>query len=302
MNQAAFPLTANRDEEDDLDLVRAAGSGDAMALDQLVRRHQSWIYNLALRFLLNPDDAADLTQEVLIRIITRLGQFQGRSSFRTWAYRIVMHAFLDGKKGKLERQIKNFALFGAELDELPNTPLNLPRGFQPERRLLVEEAKIGCMLGMLLCLSREQRLTYILGEIFEVPSQIGGEVFDIPAATFRKRLARARADLVNFMNDKCGLINQDNPCRCEKKTSAFMKAGWLDPQRLKFADHTLQALREVAPRAAVKLKDLTAEKYASLFRDHPFYEGPDLARRLRVMLEDPEIRATFLLDPSGDED
>lgn len=85
MNQAAFPLTANRDEEDDLDLVRAAGSGDAMALDQLVRRHQSWIYNLALRFLLNPDDAADLTQEVLIRIITRLGQFQGRSSFRTWA-------------------------------------------------------------------------------------------------------------------------------------------------------------------------------------------------------------------------
>ena len=49
-------------------------------------------------------------------------------------------------------------------------------------------------------------------------------------AAFRKRLQRAPADLTAFMNDKCGLINEANLCRCEKKTRAFMDAGWLDPE------------------------------------------------------------------------
>src|SRR5262245_16105736 len=59
-------------------------------------------------------------------------------------------------------------------------------------RLLVEEARLSCTTGMLLCLDREQRLVYILGEIFEVTDVVGAELLEISRETFRQRVARAR--------------------------------------------------------------------------------------------------------------
>ena len=80
-------------ESDDLLLIEQAKEGSRNALEQLVERHYNFIYNVALRFLLNPEDAQDLTQEVLIKLITKLSQFKGKSSFRTWLYRIVSNHF-----------------------------------------------------------------------------------------------------------------------------------------------------------------------------------------------------------------
>jgi RNA polymerase sigma factor (sigma-70 family) len=280
----------------DADLARLAASGDRAALEQLIRRHQKWIYNLALRFMLNPDDAADLSQEAMIRIVTRIGQFEGRSSFRTWAYRIVANCFTDSKRGRLEHVIVSFDAYGADLDALPLQTLDLPAQYEPERALIIEEAKNGCMLGMLLCLSRVQRLAYILGEIFETPSEVAADILDITPSAFRKRLQRARDDLVAFMNDKCGLINRANPCRCGKKTRAFLDAGWLDPDNVKFASQTLLRIKEQLPKASRQLNRLVDEQYAELFRDHPAYEGTDLAEKLARMLEDEATRSTFDLD------
>ena len=75
---------------------------------------------------------------------------------------------------------------------------------------------------MLLCLDREQRLIYVLGEIFGVTDTVGAELLDTSPDNFRQRLARARRDLHSFMNDKCGLVNQANPCRCARKTAGFI--------------------------------------------------------------------------------
>ena len=68
-------------------LVARACSGDREALADLVRWHQGWIYNIALRMLYHPQDAEDATQEILIKVVTQLSSFEGRSSFRTWLYR-----------------------------------------------------------------------------------------------------------------------------------------------------------------------------------------------------------------------
>ena len=73
------------------DLVQQARIGDKGALQDLVRASQDSIYTLALRFLINPDDARDATQEILILMITRLSTFEGRSAFRTWVYRITVN-------------------------------------------------------------------------------------------------------------------------------------------------------------------------------------------------------------------
>src|SRR4030095_15074235 len=106
----------------------------------------------------------------------------------------------------------------------------------------------GCTSAMLLCLDREQRLIYVLGEIFGVSDKIGSELLEITRENFRQKLARARRDLHNFMENKCGLVNKSNPCRCTKKTQAFMNAGYVNPHNLLFAKEHVTRVRDVAKK------------------------------------------------------
>ena len=84
------------------DLARKAVDGDRDAVEQLVRDLQGDVYGLALRMLWNREDAEDATQEILVRAITRLAQFDFRSKLKTWVYRIAVNYILDVKKSPVE--------------------------------------------------------------------------------------------------------------------------------------------------------------------------------------------------------
>lgn len=79
-------------------LARRAAEGNREALAELVRQIQHPMYRLAIRFLGNPEDAQDACQEILIRIVTRLGTFEGRSKFSTWAYTVGIRSLLRTRK------------------------------------------------------------------------------------------------------------------------------------------------------------------------------------------------------------
>ena len=245
--------------------------------------------------VVSPDDAADITQEALLHIVTRIAQFEGRSSFRTWAYRIVTNCFLDTKRRPIEKMVQGFGALGEELDRLGLEELHLDKELEPERAYIVEEAKVGCMLGMLLCLSREQRIVYILGEVFETPSELGADILDTTPANFRQRLARARAELHNFMNQKCGLVNKANPCRCPKKIRAFIREGIVDPKSLKFTGPHLTYLKGQMEDKSRRLEQLVDQAHGDLFRSHPFQQGPDMTEALYTILRDPETREVLNL-------
>jgi len=276
---------------EDRTLVTRARSGNREALEMLVRRHQGWIYNIAVRMLYHPQDAEDATQEILIKAVTRLSSFEGRSSFRTWLYRIVVNHVLNMKRGRVEQTPISFRSYGQELDNTPDLDLPDPSSVPADVHLLVAEAMIACVSGMLLCLDREQRLTYVLGEIFGLSDTVAAELLEISGENFRQRLARARRELHNFMNDKCGLVNRENPCRCAKKTRGFIQAGHVDPEHLLFAHDHIQQVREVVPQAYKAIRTLD-DQYADIYRQHPFYEAPDLVPMLRRLFESPDFRRT----------
>src|SRR5439155_17017389 len=198
----------------DAELVEQAKNGDRAALETLVLRHQAWIYNIAVRMVFSPHDAEEVTQEVLVKVITKLSTFKGESNFRTWLYRIAANHVLNMKRRSAEARVTTFADFGAAIDRTPDLDLPDPNTVPVELPVLVEEAKNGCTMGMLLCLDRTQRLIFTLGEILGVSDALGSEVLEMTAENFRQSLARARRDLHSFMNNQCGLLNRNNSCRC----------------------------------------------------------------------------------------
>jgi RNA polymerase sigma factor (sigma-70 family) len=274
----------------DIELVNACLDGSRQALEHLIKRHQDFIYNVALKMVLNPADAEDITQEVLIKIITKLSQFKGNSSFRTWLYRIVFNHILQLKKRKLETLITSFEEYGTALDNIANHDLSEVEQLEYEE--FIQEAKIGCMAGMLLCLSREQRAVYILGEIFEADHTIGAEILEISTDNFRQRLSRARKDLYQFMNKKCGLVNTNNPCRCQKKTKGFIEAAWVDAKSLKFNAHYIQKINEVVGAKSENL-DKKMEEYKAQFQSHPFQEKDHLKKIFDSIWKDKEVKSIF---------
>jgi RNA polymerase sigma factor (sigma-70 family) len=294
MTSNPFADTADTADADDRELIARARDGSTEALERLVSRHQAWIYNIVLRMTYHPQDAEDATQEILIKVVTRLSTFEGRSSFRTWLYRIACNHVLSMKRGRVEALDWNFAAYGRGLDDAPDAELPDPRTVPADVQLLVDEARMGCTSGMLLCLSREQRLVYILGAIFEVTDVVGAELMEISRENFRQRLVRARRDLHSLMDGKCGLINAANPCRCAKKTQAFMKAGYVDPRNLLFARTHVARVRDVAERAHQRVEALDAA-YADIHRSHPFQNSPDFLASLRALIGGDSF--TAMLDP-----
>src|SRR6187455_3596792 len=138
------------------DIARQAIGGDREALNTLLTALQDDIFGLALRMLWNREDAEDATQEILVRIVTHLSQFNFQSRLKTWAYRVAVNCILDGKKSAIERLHLSFARFAE----------NLAAGIEPasvddsERSVLIEEVKVGCTMAMLQCLDRPHRLAY----------------------------------------------------------------------------------------------------------------------------------------------
>lgn len=254
-------------------LAHRAVQGDERALDALVRGIQDDVYNLALRMLWHPQDAEDATQEILLKVVTRLATFRGESAFRTWVFRVATNHVLNARRSCAEDRAVGFAEFGEQLATGLGDPPAADAA-DAEQGLLVEEVKVGCTLGMLLCLDRDHRVAYILGEIFEMRSEEAADVLDIAPAAFRKRLSRARDRVRTFMRGHCGLVNPENPCRCTRQVRHAGATGRLDRQRLLFARHSSRAAsRSLVFERIRELEEL--ERAAAVFRSHPDYAAPE---------------------------
>lgn len=264
------PFQINYPDQIDIDLVKMAIGGDKKALQHLILRHQVFIYNLALKMTKSVEDAEDLTQEVFMKVITALTKFEGKSQFRTWLYRITVNHFLNTKKRKSELIVTDFENYFNSIDKIPDYELSNQE--QLELTESIEEIRISCTAGMLLCLDREQRMIYILGEMFDIDHNLGAEILGITPGNFRIRLMRVRQDLYNWMNARCGLVNKGNPCRCAKKTRAYIEAGYVDPNNLKFNSRHKKKIYELSLAKAAAISSTVEDLHKAIFQDHPLQE------------------------------
>jgi RNA polymerase sigma factor (sigma-70 family) len=213
------------------DLARLAVDGDRDALDELVKALEGDVYGLALRMLWNREDAEDATQEILVRAVTRLSQFDFRSRLKTWVYRIAVNYLIDVKRSPVERMHLSFERFAEDLVD----GLSSEGPTDTERSVLTEEVKIGCTLGMLQCLDRAHRLAYVLGEILDLSGPEAAEALEISPDLFRKRLQHARTAIESFTRKYCGLVSDSAECACHRRVPAALGLDRVRPGALDFA-------------------------------------------------------------------
>lgn len=255
--------------ESDEILLSDALAGNRRALELLVKKHQQFLYNISLRLFVNPEDALDATQEVWIKVLTKLQSFQRKSQFRTWLYRIAVNHFLNAPKKKMELLLEH--------------PANGLAGFTEEEvrdEAVVEEVRLLCSTAMLMCLNREQRLLYIIGEIFGADHQLGAALFELSPANYRVKLHRAKADLLQFISGRCGLVDPQNPCRCPKKAKAMINQGWVDPEHLRFNTHFETQIKDLVEEQRYQVNDEIQLRMKDLFRESPFQIHQELDQLL----------------------
>ena len=285
-------MTSKPTSEDQQQLLLSeALNGNKKALNGLIALHEPFIYNVAWKYTNNPEEAKDLTQEVLIKVITKLSSFKGNSSFQTWVYRIVVNQFLQTKRRPMEDRWESFDHFSTELNSVPSPDLSPDE--EIEKELRTHTARTRCMSGMLMCLTREQRLIYILGDVFNLDHNMGAEVFGITPQNYRVKLSRTRKEFHAFMNQQCGLVNKSNPCRCSKKAKAMEAAGKMQVDEKLFDPEYTSTISAYAEGIADEVADLVDKKYIEFFQQHPTKEDFNAETVINEIINDENLHKYF---------
>jgi len=280
-------------QKDDFQLIAETLSGDKVSLNELINKHYAYTFNLCLKMLYSHQDAEDVNQEIWIKAITNLSSFKKKSNFTTWIYRVSVNHLLSMKKKSIELAIpKGFDGYSENLDSIASQELNTE-----EKIVLaaaVEEAKISCMSGMLMCLDREQRLIYVLGDVFDLDHKVGSKIFKVSQTNYRKKLSRARQDLFNFMNNQCSLVNKNNPCSCRKKTKGFIKVGYVNPEKLQFNANFTATIHDKIVQRSDALDSIKDRLHTKLFQGLPFEENS--TNTIDELIDDGELNTILRLD------
>lgn len=272
-------------------LLTRIQAGDKSALESLVKLHEPFVYNVAWKYCNDPVEAKDLSQEALIKIVTKLSSFQGKSAFRTWAYRIVVNEFLQTRRRPMEDRWKDFDDFANQLNAIPSPELSPEE--EEEQILRTRTARTRCMSGMLMCLTREQRLLYLLGDVFNIDSRTGAEIFGLSPDNYRQKLSRTRKEFHAFMNKQCGLVKLENPCRCSKKAKAMEAAGRMQTNARLFDPTYSATITAYAGKVADEVADIVDRKYIEFFQKHPTKADFDASTIVTELINDPELHRHF---------
>lgn len=213
--------------------VDRARGGDDDALNRLIASIQTLVYKLAVRMLGQPDDARDACQEILVKVVAGLPDFRADSQFTTWVYRLASNHLLS----VLRRPSAPFISFEVLAEQIDRGMSVAERFTHPaaDDALIAHEMMAACTQKMLLGLDSSARIAYVLGDICDISADQAAQILDITPVNFRQRLSRARAELVAFTEQRCGLVDAANSCRCAKQVGPAIAAGQLNPQRLVFA-------------------------------------------------------------------
>ena len=175
------------------DLIRKAKQGDMFAFEELILKHEKIVYNLALRMMNHSEDAQDIAQEVFLKAYRSLANFDERSAFSTWLYRITHNTCIDEMRKRKGKQTYSLE------EELESEDGSMQRqvadaGDTPEESLLRAEQKSE-ILQALDTLLEEHKAAVVLRDVKGLSYEEIAEILELSLGTVKSRISRARNQL-----------------------------------------------------------------------------------------------------------
>ncbi len=204
-------------------LVAAVRRGDPAALADLLSRYQHRLYNVCLRMVGNRDDAAEVAQDAMLKVVEHIGDYNGRSAISTWMIRIAMNlsiSFL--RKRKLRQTVSlngsngDGASHGSD-DLLASLSSRIgdTRELRPDQSVEQEEM-LERLREALDRLEEDFRAVLVLRDLNEMDYAQIAEVLAIPVGTVKSRLFRARLMLRQEMYKLCPSQRPDTPLSAKR--------------------------------------------------------------------------------------
>jgi RNA polymerase sigma-70 factor (ECF subfamily) len=183
----------NQNMDDDQTLIAACRRGDASAFEGLVLRHQSMIFNVALRMTGNYEDSADIVQDAFLSAWNKIGDYRGEARFSTWLTTIVVNL----SRNRIRQRSVTEQRTAHSLDApLPNGTGEMPpepHGKGPSALEQLEEAELREMVQRCIKkLDQGFREVLVLRDMQEMSYEEVGSALDLREGTVKSRLFRAR--------------------------------------------------------------------------------------------------------------
>jgi RNA polymerase sigma factor (sigma-70 family) len=229
-------------------LVARAQRGDGAALEELCARARPMLVRHARRLLArSPAEVEDAVQEALVLMCTRVGTYRWEGSFAGWLYAIATRSML-----RAATRTPAEAAVALDVAERALVTEHDPMT-EGEWALVEQDLHLACTIGVLEGLSPAARRLYLLGEVLAVPDRVGAEVTGVSAATYRKRLERARRAVADAVREHAGA--HDRPARlaaAARELDDLVRLGELHRAHARGASAAgaVRALQRVAPTLA----------------------------------------------------
>ena len=170
--------------------------GDVNAFEELMAAYEKNVYNMALRMVGNPEDAADMSQEAFIKAYHSLSNFRGDSKFSVWLYRIVSNVCLDFLRRQSRRGTVSLSVEDGDGEDVQ---LEIPDESQSPEALLERRLTRDAVRRGLDVLPNDAKQILLLREIQGLSYDEIAQVLDIEVGTVKSRLFRARKKLCAFL-------------------------------------------------------------------------------------------------------
>jgi RNA polymerase sigma-70 factor (ECF subfamily) len=180
-------------------LIEKCRRQDFEAFGKLIDAYQNRVFGFVKRMVPNPDEAADITQEVFIRAFQNFGRFDGRCSVRTWLFRIAYHLCVDRSR-KVDRTPMHVGLVDPDDGEEISVSDNR---WQPDQ-LLIDDELMQVVEQGIASMSEKLRSVLLLHDKEDMQYDEIAELLEVPIGTVKSRLFLARAHLQNIVRQYMG--------------------------------------------------------------------------------------------------
>ncbi|ODA39183.1 RNA polymerase sigma factor [Desulfosporosinus sp. BG] len=200
-------MISGEDTERKLETLRAL----ADQFDHLYADNYEKLYQLAYRLTGNREDAEDVVQEAWLNAYRSRAQFQGKSSQYTWLFKITLrcaYRFIKKKQKSLPIEDLAARMGIKEKEVFSKMKLLTP----VEDQVLIAEMRESCLQMFMHCLPKQQRITFILKILLDLPGGDVADIMEISEGAVKVNVHRARSHMKENIEGRCSLIKASNPC------------------------------------------------------------------------------------------